>query len=502
MAPEGVINSCEGASLRTRVARSMFWIVWSRGILQVVSFATTLFIARILVPADYGVMALAGFWTGIAGMLAEMGLGAAIIQFRDLDRREIDTCFWITMTLAIICCTALVIGAPIIADWFSVPRLAEVLPVLALILPLTACRVVSDSLLRQRLALDRVSQAEVISGIVALPVTFGCALAGLGVWALVIGSLVNPGVRSIATFAFAPWRPGLRVGGARVREVIYFSLTTLGVRVAWVLREWSNTLVIGKITGQVSIVGLYSMAEEIALLPGSKISTVVNMLSSPIMAELQENVEAMRSTFYRTVRLTAALVLPTSTGMALVADEMVAVLLGAKWLPAVPILRLLCVYAAVRAIDVLLPPILFARRRERFLFWYTVALLILTPTAAVLGTLWNGAIGTVIFVIPVYCGVMTIMAKEALREINVRYSDLWAAIWPILIATIVMTVVVLLLAKLLPPQEAVPAFVRLLLLSVAGAISYSAVLLAICDSMMNEVAEILSWIFRRQRIGD
>jgi O-antigen/teichoic acid export membrane protein len=94
------------------VARSMFWIAWSRGVLQLLTFATTLFIARILVPADYGVMALATSFTARAGMLAEMGLGSAITQFRDLDRRELDTCFWITMTLAMVFFAALFLGAP------------------------------------------------------------------------------------------------------------------------------------------------------------------------------------------------------------------------------------------------------------------------------------------------------------------------------------------------------------------------------------------------------
>ena len=291
----------------------MFWIAWSRGVLQLLGFATTLLVARMLAPADYGVMALAAFWTGTIGMVAEMGLGAAIIQFRDLNRREIDTCFWITMILATAGFVALVAAAPMISRWFGVPRLADVLPILALVLPFTACRVVSDSLLRKRLALDRVSQAEVAGGVVTLPVMIGCTRGGLGVWTLVIGSLTGPAVRSIFTIAFAPWCPGFRVGGARVKEVIHFSLATLGVKLMWVLREWSNTLVIGKITGSVTL-GLFSMAEELALLPGSKVSTVVNMLSSPIMAELQTNVDAMRAVFYRAARLTAAIALPTSTG--------------------------------------------------------------------------------------------------------------------------------------------------------------------------------------------
>src|ERR1700720_2020501 len=91
----------------------------SRGALQLLTFVTTLFVARILVPADYGVMALATSFTAHAGMLAEMGLGSAIIQFRDLNRRELETCFWIIMTLALMFFAALFLGAPAIAHWLA-----------------------------------------------------------------------------------------------------------------------------------------------------------------------------------------------------------------------------------------------------------------------------------------------------------------------------------------------------------------------------------------------
>ena len=488
--------SSGGLSLKARVARSMFWIAWSRGVLQVLGFATTVLVARILVPADYGVMALAAIWTACVGMLAEMGLGAAIIQFRDLDRREIDTCFWITMTLATMAYAALSLGAPMIARWFAIPRLADVLPVLALVLPVTACSVVPDSLLRKRLALDRISQAEVIGGVATLPVMLGCALAGLGVWALVIGSLVGPAVRSIATFAFAPWRPGFRLGGERIKEVLHFSLATLGVKILWALREDADVLIIGKMTSQVTL-GLYSMAKELALLPGSKISTVVNMLSSPMMAELQTNIDAMRAALYRAVRLTAAIALPTSAGMALVADEMVAVLLGPKWLPAVPVLRLLCLYAAVRAIDVLLPPVLFARHRERFLFWYCLALLVVVPAAALLGALWAGAPGVVVFSTPVYCAVMTIMAKEALAELNGGFSEVWSATWPILAATAAMAAVVLLMREFALAGRPDPPWVGLVLLSASGAVTYGAALFAIGSPVISEGAEVVGWILGR-----
>jgi O-antigen/teichoic acid export membrane protein len=488
-----------GFSLKARVARSIFWLAWSRGVVQLLSFATTIVVARILVPADYGVMALASVFTGTAGTLAEMGLGRAIIQFRDLDRRELDTCFWITMTLATIAYAVLSLGASIVARWFGVPRLADVLPVLALVLPLTACSIVSDSQLRKRLALDRISQAEIIGGVIALPVMLGCALSGLGVWALVVGSLASLVARSVATFAFAPWFPGLRVGGERAREVLNFSLTTLGASIMWTLKEQTDVLVIGKITGQVAV-GFYSMAKDLAMLPTAKISAVVNILSSPMMAELQTNTEAMRGAFYRAMRLIAAIALPTSAGVALVADDMVAVLLGPKWLPAVTVLRLLCLYAAVRAVDVLLAPVLFARRRERFMFWYCLALLIAVPAAVTLGALWDGAPGAVVLLTPVYCGLVAIMTKETLAEMNGSFSELWSETWPILASTAAMTAVVLPLREFTFAERFDPPLVELIILSMSGAVTYLGVLFAVGRTVISEGAEIVGWILHRPSI--
>jgi len=486
-----------GLSLRTRVASSIFWVAWSRGVLQIISFATTLLVARILVPADYGVMAIASMWTGTAAVLTEMGLGSAIIQFQDLDRRDIDTCFWITMTLAVVSWAVLSFGASSIADWFAVPRIAAVLPVLGLLLPLSGCSVVSDSLLRKRLALDRVSQAEMLGAAVGLPVTLICALAGWGVWALVSGAVAGPAVRSIATFAFAPWRPGLRIGGPRAREMLHFSLATLGIKMLAGYRSVADIFVIGKLTDQVTL-GLYSMAKELALLPGSKLSTVVNILSAPMMAELQTNIDAMRAAFYRALRLTAAIALPTSAGIALVADEMVMVLLGLKWSPAIPLLRLLCLYAAVRSIDVLLPPVLFARRRQRFLFWYCVAQLIAVSAAAVAGALWAGPAGVVLCSTPVYCAVMAVMAKEALAEVKGSFIEIWSEIAPIFAAAAAMAGVVILLRELFLAGRPDSPWFSLVLLSAAGAATYVAALFAIGSPVIGEGAEVIGWILRRR----
>jgi teichuronic acid exporter len=488
--------SPEDSSLRARLARSIFWIVWSRGVVQLLAFATTLLVARILEPTDYSVMAIATVFTGTMWMLVEMGLGAAIIQFRDLDNRELNTCFWMTMILATCAYASLFLASPAIAHWFALPRLAELLPTLALTLPISACSVVSDGLLRKRIDLSRISQAEIFASLVTMPVTLACALAGLGVWALVAGYLVLSAVRSAATIAFSPWHPGLRIGGKRMKEVLHFSSTTLGVRTLWAIREDADVVVVGKLTGDVTL-GLYSMAKQLALLPASKISGVVNSLSSPVMAELQTDVRAMRKAFYGAVRLTAVISVPISTGIALVADEMVAVLLGPKWSPIAPLLRLLCAYAGVRAIDGLFPPILLARRRQRFLLLYCLMLFTLMPVAALLGAFWNEAKGVVIVSTFAYCAVMVIMLKETLAEINGGFSELWFETWPIFAASAAMATSVFLVLDFMIAGRLESPLIRLVISSLVGATTYCTTLLIIGRPVISEGAQVVSWLLGR-----
>ena len=484
-------------NLRERLAHSIFWLAWSRGALQLFSFATTVLVARRLVPADYGVMALAGMFIAMAGVLAEMGLGAAIVQFRDLDRRDLDTCFWITVTLATLIYAVLALSASVIAGWFAVPDLAKVLRVLALGLPLNACTVVSASLLRKRLAFDHISQAEIVGAVVTLPVMLVCAWVGFGVWTLVTGSLVGWIVRGGVIFAFAPWLPALRIGGERAKELLHFSLTILGGTVLWALREQADLAVIGKITGGGTIVGAYSMAKDLAMLPTAKISSVVFMLSTPMMAELQTDIEAMRGAFFRAVRLISAIAWPASVGVALVADEMVAVL-GPDWLPAAPILRLLRLYAALRAVDVLLSPVLVARRRQRFLFWYFLALLFAVAATTALGARLGGAPGAVMLLTPVYGGLMVIITKEVLAELEGSFSELWCQTWPILAATAAMAALVLLLREI--TFGMLPEPLKLILLPVGGALTYLGALFMLGRTVIGEIAEVIGWALRR--LGD
>jgi O-antigen/teichoic acid export membrane protein len=483
-------------TMKDRIAKSVFWIVWSRGGIQLLSFLSTIMVARLLSPKDFGLMALAGIWTYAIALFAEMGFGAAIIKFPDLEEGELSACFWITVGVAIAGYLGLFIAAPMIAVWFSSPHLTNVLRVVGLGLPLEAFRVIPDGLLRQKLKLDKVSQAEFVAAAFTIPLVIGLAWAGVGVWALVAGVLVKPFIQGVVTFWFVRWCPCLKVYGSRLKEVLHFSLATLGARASYVIYQQADVFVFGKLFGAATV-GFYSMAFQLAELPASKVSAAVNNLTFPIMAKLQTNPEAMRNSLVRIIRLVVCATLPMCIGMMLVADDLVRVTLGDKWMDAVPLLQVLCICSVVRSGNVLLPPVLRARNRADFLFYYHLTALGIMPLAFWGGAHWLGQIGVPMAWLVVYPFLMIWMAREALKEIGMAWKTFWTALWPMVFATFVMATAIIAVRLGIFVWWGETPLGRLVLSLVVGVGSYSIVLFGMGGPIRQEIKEVIGWMIKR-----
>jgi O-antigen/teichoic acid export membrane protein len=482
--------------VKDRIAKSVFWMAWSRVVLQAVSFLSSVLVARLLSPLDYGLMALAGIWISFIGLLTELGLGSAIVQFRDLDDRELNTCFWLTMGVATLGYGTLYAAAPLIAQWFGSPRLSTVLRVVGLTLPLIAVRLVPDGLLRRRLELDRVSRVEIAAALVTIPVVLGMAWAGAGVWALVVGTLTTGVIQSAVYFALVPWRPGLRMGGRRIGELLHYSLALLGSRVSWALYEQSDAFVLGKVSGDV-VLGFYSMAKQLALLPVEKLSVMVNQIATPVMAELQADRESLRAVFLRGARLVAWTAFPLSIGLMLVARDFVEVVLTEKWLDAVPLIQVLCVYALVRSVAVLLPPVLMARYRARFLLAYGVAMLTVMPLAFWGGAVWWGSMGVAIAWVAIYPVILSMAARETFHAIGLSSRTVWTHLWPPTAAALTMGASVLAVGWLVGSWPQHLAAGRLTLMVLVGAATYAAALFIYGGLVRSEIQEITGWLLHR-----
>ena len=422
--------------MRERVERSFVWIVGSRGVVQAVAWVSTLLVARLLSPADYGLIAMAGVWTAVIAALAELGLGAAIVQFPEPSESELNACFWLTIGLSGAGYLALCLAAPWIAAWFAAPELAWVLYVLGLILPLAALRVIPDSLLRKRLEFDKISKGEILAATTAMPVALGLAILGAGVWALVAGALATMMVQAVVAFWFVRWTPGLRVGTRRLTAILRYSLHTLGGRLLWAAYSEADAVALGKITGSVAL-GYYSMAKQLALLPVEKVCSIVIQIAVPVLAELQDERDRMRLVLLRSIRLVTLITFPASAGLAIVAPELVPLILTERWSAVVPLLQVLTLFAATRSVAVLMPPVLMARYQTGFLLGYNAALLVAMSTAVVTGALLGGVYGATLALVTAYPMITAWMVVRTCREVQVSPRDLWLEMQSPVIGSIV-----------------------------------------------------------------
>ena len=484
-----------GNSLKDRVAKSVFWIVWSRGGVQLISGISTVLVARLwLAPSDYGLIALAGVWTTTMGMIAEMGLGTAIIQFRDITEKELNACFWLIVTIGVGGYVCLFAAAPFLAHWFESLLLTDILRVVGLALPLTALTVVPDSLLKKRLAFEKIAKVHLLAALMSVVTVVAMAASGAGVWALVGSTLMGPLVANMGLYWVERWIPGFRLERTRLLSILQYSVSTLGSRFFWTVYNQVDVVVLGKLTGEATL-GFYSYAKELAMLPVVRGSAIVNQLAFPVMAELQEDLDAMRVSFMRGLRIVSCCFFPVCVGMALVAHDAVLALLTEKWLPIVPMLQMLCIYGSMKSIDVLLPPVLLARYRHRFVLHYTIVLFLVMSTAFWFGATWYGGMGVVLAWVIVYPIAMIGLVREVLKEISISLMSFFQQMRTALNATFVMVIAVMIAQESVFSSDNVGPLLRLIFASMTGALVYGSTLFVQGGKSVDEIREVLRWVF-------
>jgi O-antigen/teichoic acid export membrane protein len=241
------------------------------------------------------------------------------------------------------------------------------------------------------------------------------------------------------------------------------------------------------------------MAKLLATLPVDKVSVVLNQLASPILAGLQADRTAMRDSFLRTVRIAACFTVPSCMGMGLAADDLVYVALGEKWLPIVPILQVLSLFGLVHSLAVLFPPVLFARYRTMFLFYWTGALLLVMPFAFWAGAAWGEALGVALASVIIYPIFVALLAREGLRQIETRYATFWRHLRPVAAGVLPMIACMLIVQWAMPNSDFVERLTRLALTAGLGGLVYALAILWLGGPLVGEIAQIAGWLLPRWR---
>ena len=423
-------------SLDRSLLHGLAWTGAAKWGSQLLTWASTLIVARLLSPEDYGLVGMAAIYMGLVSMLSEFGLGATVLALPDLSEEQVAQLHGFAFafglgSFAVSCAMAWPLGL-----FFHSTELPAVVIVMSVTFIITSFRVVPSALLRKKLRFRDLAMIDTIAALVLAVAMVGFAWFGLRYWTLVIGGLLSTSLSTAQTL----WLQRQRMARPRVatlRHAMTFSGHILASRLSWYAYSNADFLVAGRLLGKAAL-GVYDFAWTLANVPIEKVTVLIGQVAFPIFAAVQNEPSEMRRYLLRLTEGLALLTFPASFGMAMVARGFVLTMLGDKWAGAIVPLQLLAVFVGFRSVMPLLPPILNVIGDSGFAMYNSLLLALVMPIAFyVMGTHW-GTAGLALAWMTVYPPMALIVYRRVAKRIAMPTDQYLRALWPAVSSTIVM----------------------------------------------------------------
>ena len=387
--------------LRSKTVKAVGHLVLGGAFGKVVSLASTLVMARLLSPSDYGLMAMAMILIGFIGFFNEVGIGSAIVQKTDLNETEVNGCFSFSILASLVLFAVTALMSNQAAQFFNNPALQPMVAVLASTFVLGAFGTVPMAFLRKKMQFAAIAGMNVASLTLQSGIALILAWNGNGAWSLVWAFVTATLFQSVAAFFLSGWRPTSLRGLTAAFELVRYGLHITTTRVFWYFYNNADKLVIGKLLGERPL-GIYDMALSLATLPTSQITALVTNVSSPLFSRLKDDRLQLQSYIMHFTRSISYVTYPAVIGMLLCANELIAVLLGNEWMAMLVPFSALCLMGLIRSVDPLLSQVLISVGRAKQLSGYTLLCGIVMTAAIIVGALVAGLYGVSIAWMVIY----------------------------------------------------------------------------------------------------
>ena len=344
------MNQEKATSSGNRVVNAVFWSIVSGSSTKLFDFVVMLFLARLLTPADFGLVALVTIYVMLGNIFVQGGFAQAIIQREEIDDLHLDTAFWTNVAIGVTLTVSTMIFGPLAYEYlFDEERLENIIRVLSVMFTIGALQGVQQALLTRKLAFKQLAirraGGSFAGGIVAVVL----AIRGFGVWSLVALN-VTSGLASLMLLWIAGrWRPRLRFSTLRFHQLFSFGMHVVGKQLLEFANSRGINLFIGLFLGTTAL-GYFVLASRIVQSLVGLITDSIQSVAFPVFSRLQNNRSRMVDALYKAVRFTGVVSVPTFLGLASVAALVVSLLLGPKWASSVPVLQLLCVVGMLNSV--------------------------------------------------------------------------------------------------------------------------------------------------------
>ncbi len=319
-----------GARARTAVG----WRALSQFSSQGIQIVTSIILARLLMPDDFGIIGMAGIVTGLAGVFRDLGFGQALVQRPELGEEHKRSAFWVTLIMAGLLYVAIYLAAPYAGEYFRDERMVPVLRIMALSFLISPFGVVPRSLLQRELDFKRPFIAGLAGTIVSGGVGITCAVLGYGYWSLVWALLASSAIGTVAICIITRYVPPLIPSLRGSRDLLSFGAGATGVGIMNYAAQKIDYLVVGRWLDSTAL-GLYTRAFTLVHAPLGVIGGLVSSVLFPVFASLQGDPQRAKNVMGRVLTGVSALAFPALAIFAVSAPELIPLLLGPHWGPSV-----------------------------------------------------------------------------------------------------------------------------------------------------------------------
>jgi len=380
-------------SVLARTAAGTGWIVGWRMASRLLGVVSTLILVRLLSPADFGLVALGTTFTVAVDTFSALGVEDALVREPAPSAATYDTAFTLTLLRALLTALLIAAAAVPVAGFFNEPRLANVLWALSAGMAISGAASVGTVYFRRDMAFEKEFVLQILPRLISVSVTIAAALMWRSYWALIAGILAGRALRTGFGYLMHGWRPRLTL--AAWHGLIGFSMWSWAVSIVQLLRDRVDIFVVGRVMSPAAV-GVYAIGEEMAALPTTEVVLPLCRACFSAFAAAGRTGAGTSEAFMRPVATTFLITLPAGLGVSLVADPLVSLVFGEKWLVAIPVVQILGVVGAFMVFGLVASTLLAAFAMLRQVFVVTLACLVLRLAVLLLLVGHYGMLGAAI----------------------------------------------------------------------------------------------------------
>ncbi|MFH1115223.1 MAG: MOP flippase family protein [Pseudomonadota bacterium] len=428
------------SDLKTKTISALIWSSTDKAGVYLLQFVMGIVLARLLEPADFGLVGMLTIFLVLIQIFTDGGLSAALIQKKEPTNEEFSTIFYFNVLSAALGAGILFLCAPLVAGFYNEPLLDPLTKVLSLNLVFGSFGLVQSTRMTKRLDFRTQTKITLIATASSGFFAIMAALHGFGVWSLVIRELSGNVVRTTLFWMSSDWRPSPAFSIRRLREMLGFGSRLLASSLLFRLVDQADLVVIGKAFSAQDL-GFYTRAGSLARVAPSGFSVVVNRVTFPVFSTIQDEPRRLKNGLKKILRVLALINLPAMTGLFVVALPTVELLLTPKWTPCVPYVRLLCLVGLLHPLHVINLPVLLAMGRSDLYLRLAIIKAVLTLSNAAVA--WRFGIEALIWG-QVALSIVCYYVNSYYTGILIGYSFLEQVrdLFPYLLGAVAMAVVI------------------------------------------------------------